>query len=175
MNIADTIKILRRLRLVQTEYPTHLLESRRADFFEQVAAIRADMKANQPNSQSSSSSTSGAGNSAHIFEQLLQYVSIGMFVAASALGIYTFRDDIINFFSPNAPDIQITSAPDLVESPIPLASESPTLTPTSTNTPFSFTVTPQAKNDDAPVIENTPIPTATKPGLRIGHTKTPKP
>lgn len=173
MNIADTIKILKRLRMVQVEYPTHLLESRRADFFDQVAAIRADMKANQPNAQSSSSGNSLSGNAARMVEQALRFTSIGMFVAASALGIYTFREEISNFFSPQTADIQPVD--DLVESPIPLPSDEPTMTmtptPTFTETPFSFTATPGPRDDDA-----IPVATETKPGLRLGHTpKPPKP
>ena len=174
MNIADTIKILKRLRMVQVEYPTHFLESRRADFFAQVAEIRADMKANQPNAQSN---TSLSGNSAGMVEKVLQYISIGTFVTASALGVYTFREEIRDFFAPETADIQTIDGV-TNESPVPLPSDEPTVimtpTPTFTETPFNFTSTPHLRDND-PVVENTPAPTETKPGLRIGHTKTPKP
>ena len=186
MTVVDTIKILRRLRTVQVEYPVHLFASRRDEFYTHMVAIRAEMKANQTGEVTTSSSFRAISPSvvsapAKIIEQILKYILVAVSLVVSALGVQTYWDEILHFLSPETVDVQaVAETGDVLEdtSPSPVASDeviftsSPTLTKTPTATVLSFTSTLQSDvsgDNDAYKDEKD------NSGLHLGQTKTPRP
>ena len=100
---------------------------------------------------------------------------IGAFLAVSALGVYTYWDEIRHFFSSDSVEIQSAQpqgdiSDNLSLSPVPSdvvdITATPTSTPTPTVTALSFTLAPEIDTDEGG---------DDHPGLHLGQTKTPKP
>ena len=185
MTVVDTIKILKRLRTVQVEYPVHLFAHRRDEFYTHMVTIRAEMKANQTIEVTTSSlmsiNPSIFNVPAKFVEQILKYILITVSIGVSALGIQTYWDEILNFFSSETVDVQaVAESEDVLAatSPYPVASDevivtsTPTLTKTSTAISLGFTSMPQSDvggdNDSGEGEKN-------NSGLHLGQTKTPRP
>lgn len=185
MTVVDTIKILKRLRTVQVEYPVDLFAPRRDEFYTHMVAIRTEMKAYQTKEVTTSYfktiPRSIFSAPARVVEQILKYILIAVSLVVSVLGVQTYWDEIRHFFSPETVDVQaVAETEDVLKAtlPSPVASDeaiftsTPTLTKTPTATVLSFPPTPRPDvggDNDADEGEKD------NSGLHLGQTKTPRP
>lgn len=174
-NSLETNKILALLGLLKgtsVQYPPELLAARRAGFVAQIKGTQATTKGDTSASQT-------FGVSTHVLETVLGYVLAGMIVVLVATLVYVYQDELRDLLIDDVtPDVQIvdTQLPPQ-QSVIDTPSDTATLPPTTA----PVLVTPDP-NEEQPAptdsIEEPPPPTQpppTKPGERIGHTKTPRP
>lgn len=196
----EFVALLGLLNRPSVQYPPELLAARRAGFIAQVQAAQptttgdTSVKGNSPASQT-------MGASKHVLETVLQYVLAAMVVVLISTLAYVYRDKLRDLLTGGevATEVQIVDTP--VPQPateITIPSETATEPPTSVPalaTPKPDEEQPDTENPppetELPPPEPTqpeptqpqptqpeptqPQPTPTKPGVREGHTKTPKP
>jgi len=179
----EMIAMLGLLKGKNVQYPPELLAARRADFVTKLKSMQSTVTTETSGSSSSSSSTSTPSTSGsemfgvpvHTLETVLQYVLAGMVALLIATAAYVYRDELLALLN-NEPTPEIQ----LVDTPLPATTELaiPSDTATASSTAPSVLATPEPEQNQPVSTEPAPTdpqPTPTKPGLRLGNTKTPKP
>jgi hypothetical protein len=201
LNVRDILALLVQLKAKEAAYPASLLAARRAEFLKNVASIQmhqgqgpSNMN-NQGGSSSSTGNPSSAGkilsSSVHTASQTLNgilYAVVGVLstIILAEVG-YLYREEIREFLVPGSGNaessVKITSPPEVLETPIPSLTSSPTITETITRSPLlpiinpadTDTLQPTSINQPASTLPPVATPTKDNPGLHLGQTKTPKP
>lgn len=194
----DVLQVLTGIKNSETTYPQGMIESRRDAFMKQAAAVAVLMKAGvnganatgtgqaaaTASTTSSSAATAGAGAS---IGTILETVLVVAIVIETGVATYAYREKIAEFINSifgtkveqvaNPPD---NSSSDLITSTsIGATSETPSETPTVTETPLppGFTPPAQADNNGSGDAENTQVASTPDPdddnGLHLGQTKEP--
>jgi len=157
------------------EYPPELLKARRSQYLKRAADL--GMGAALSAKALAILKASLASTLELALQVALSVMVAGLAVTASVV----YKDEILEFFSPNHGGITASEVAPLVVTPTPMPEETETLIPVETSTAtdtFGFTPTPTATPTQAINNPENPAPSAptpTNPGLHLGQTKTPKP
>lgn len=195
----EVLQVLTGIKNSETTYPQGMIESRRGAFMKQAAAMAVLMKAGvnganatgtgqvaaTASTTSGSAATAGAGAS---IGTILETVLVVAIVIETGVAAYAYREKIAEFinsiFGPKVE--QVASPPDnsspvlITSTSIEPTSETPSETPTVTETPPppGFTPPAQADNNNASgttgntQVASTPVPDDDN-GLHLGQTKQP--
>ena len=178
----EMLAMLGMLKGKSVQYPPELLEARRAGFVAQIASMQSSTMGKKDGSTSGTQAAGSQmwGMSVHTLETVLQYVLAAMVAVLVSTAAYVYRDELRALFN-NEPTPEIQ----LVDTPLPQNSTEleELVIPSDTATtpvPTSVLATPEPKQNQPVSTEPAPTdlptdPPPTKPGERIGHTKTPKP
>ena len=198
----DILQVLTGIKNSETTYPQSMIESRRDAFMKQAAAMAVLVKAgvNGANATGtgqaaatgsttlSSAATAGAGAS---ISTILETVLVVAIVIETGVAAYAYREKIAEFinsiFGPKVE--QVANPPDnsssdlIISTNIGTTSETPSETPTVTETPPPPGFTPPAQadnnenNNGSGTTENTQVASTPDPnddnGLHLGQTKQP--
>ena len=163
LKLKETIKLLRRLKSVKTQYPADLLSTRRTRFINEVKARKISIKESKLNMEAVNN---------YGLETVLQVILVGMVSILIVVAAYTYRDELYDLFLPNGTEVPIVNTvlphqDDFLITPLPSATHTATSTPVPSRTEKPKSISTETRSN--------PISTPTNPGLHLGQTKTPKP